>query len=114
MSKIKDRYIEKIEKLTVKDIEGLKQSHLDLEKKILSAPATRRIYEDTSFRIELGIQARRIREKAKLTQTELARRLHTRQEYITRLERGAQNVTIQTLTEYAAACGKHLKISFTA
>ena len=108
-----DSYIESLKTLSRNDLEALEESHRELEKKVLANPKTRRIYDDTRLKIELGFQARRIREKARMTQSEVADRLHTKQAYIARLERGNQNVTIHTLNQYACACGKHLKISFT-
>ncbi|MCP4102965.1 MAG: helix-turn-helix transcriptional regulator [Lentisphaerae bacterium] len=48
---------------------------------------------------------------AKLTQKELANRLHTKQSYISDIESGKRNVSFQKLEEYAEACDKHLQIA---
>ena len=52
----------------------------------------------------------RLRKDAGLTQTELARRIGTRQTYIAALEKGRKNLTFSTLYRYALACGKRLKL----
>ena len=107
-----DRYIESLTRLTRKDLNGLKKDHAELVEKVMKNPEYRRVYNETRFKIELGFQARHIREAEKITQTQIAEQLKTKQAYIARLEQGSQNVTLHTLWQYAAACGKQLKISF--
>jgi len=51
---------------------------------------------------------RRARLDAGLSQTEVAARMHTSASSIARLERVAQNSTLQTVQEYASALGKSL------
>lgn len=50
------------------------------------------------------------RKAAKLTQKELAEKLHTSQSFIARMEQGKVNMTIQTVAKYAAACGKKIAL----
>ena len=52
------------------------------------------------------------RNKAGLTQEQLAERMHTKQAFVARLEGGNQNTTIKTLERLAAATGLKLRISF--
>jgi ribosome-binding protein aMBF1 (putative translation factor) len=54
----------------------------------------------------------RARSRADISQEELARRMHTTQPAVARLEGGHVNTTIATLRRYAAATGTRLKISF--
>ena len=61
------------------------------------------------FRI--GALLRLEREKAGLTQDELARRMHTRKSAISRIENHAENIGLATLEKYAAALGKRVHIS---
>ena len=107
-----DRYIESLTRLTKKDWDELKKGHAELVKGVMENPEYRRAYNEARFKIELGSQARHIREAEKMTQTQIAELLKTKQAYIARLEHGSQNVTLHTLWQYAAACGKQLKISF--
>jgi hypothetical protein len=107
-----DKYIESLTRLTRKDWNGLKKGHEELVGKVMKNPEYRHVYNETRFKIELGFKARHIRETEKMTQTQIAELLNTKQAYIARLEHGSQNVTIHTLWKYATACGKQLKISF--
>lgn len=66
---------------------------------LLAAAAARR---------ELMDALRQARIDAGLSQTEVAARMHTSASSIARLERVAQNSTLQTLQEYAGALGKSL------
>lgn len=47
-----------------------------------------------------------------LSQSELARRMHTRQQSIARLEAGADLPSVRTLVRFARACGADVAISF--
>ena len=66
---------------------------------LLAAAAARR---------ELMDALRQARIDAGLSQTEVAARMHTSASSIARLERVAQNSTLQTVQEYAGALGKSL------
>ena len=59
-------------------------------------------------RRELMDALRQARIEAGLSQTEVAARMHTSASSIARLERVAQNSTLQTVQEYASALGKSL------
>lgn len=49
------------------------------------------------------------RAQAGLTHADLARRMHTTQSVVSRVESGV-NVSIQTLARYAEACGSRLQV----
>lgn len=63
-------------------------------------------YEE--FRI--GLLLREAREKAGLTQEELARKLQTQKTAISRIENHAEDIKLSTLVKVASALGKHLKV----
>ncbi len=63
-------------------------------------------------RFRLREQLYKTRHEAGLSQRELAKRMGTSQAYIASLERGRKNVTLETLSKFAAACGKNLEIKF--
>ncbi|UAA39136.1 helix-turn-helix transcriptional regulator [Paraneptunicella aestuarii] len=51
------------------------------------------------------------REKSGLSQSEIAKRMNTKQSVVARLESANGNPTIKTLSRYAEALGGHLEIS---
>lgn len=69
-----------------------------------------------SARLSLAIaeELYRARRSAGLTQKRLAEKLRTRQTYISEVERGGRNITLETLERYAAACGKRVVFKLTA
>lgn len=73
----------------------------------------REAYEHYGQVLEIGLQVKKLREKAGLTQTELAQRLKVSQQVISRLESGeAQNPTLSTLERIAKATGHQLRVKF--
>ena len=68
---------------------------------------------DTGYAdFRIGIILRQAREKAGLTQEEVARRLQTKKSAISRIENHADDVRLSTLRRYAAAVGTSLQIRF--
>jgi HTH-type transcriptional regulator/antitoxin HipB len=65
---------------------------------------------------ELGIQTQlhETRKKAGLTQEELARRMHVKRSYISRLENHPENIKLGTLIRYTQAVGQTLDIAIHA
>lgn len=61
----------------------------------------------------IGRLLRRARERANLTQEQLAARMNTRKSAISRIENHGDNINLTTLQRYAAALGKRLRISVT-
>ena len=59
---------------------------------------------------EVAVELNKARERAKLSQKELAARLHTTQSVISRMESGRANVSLAKLQSYAEACGGRLEI----
>jgi ribosome-binding protein aMBF1 (putative translation factor) len=59
------------------------------------------------LRVDAALAVRRLREAMKLSQKELARRIHTSQPRIVKIEKAAMDVTLdQILRAYAAAGGR--------
>ncbi len=58
------------------------------------------------MRLELAIQIANEREKAGLSQKELAKKLKTTQSVISRIENGKQNISLDMLQKIANALGK--------
>lgn len=82
-------------------------------KEDLKDPEFRRAFEDEEFYASLAIQISRMREKEHLTQRELARKLHTTQQTISRLE-NVHNASyaLSTLLKLARVFHKQLRIEF--
>jgi DNA-binding XRE family transcriptional regulator len=62
--------------------------------------------------IMVRMEVRRLRMQKKLTQSQLAQKVKVKREYISRIESGEQNVTIETLIKIASAVGKEFKFKF--
>ena len=59
---------------------------------------------------KLGALLRQAREKAGLTQEELARRMNTKKSAISRIENHAEDIKLSTLEKFAQAIGKTLRL----
>lgn len=58
------------------------------------------------------IEIRKLRKKEKLTQAQLAKKMNVKREFLSRIESGEQNVTLETLIKIASAVGKEFKFKF--
>jgi len=65
----------------------------------------------THQRLAIAEQLYKARQKAGLTQTELAMKMEVSQPLIARLEKGRGNIACDTLAKYATACGCILSIT---
>jgi HTH-type transcriptional regulator/antitoxin HipB len=59
---------------------------------------------------KVGVVLRQAREKAGLTQEELARRLKTKKTAISRIENHAEDIKLSTLERVAVALGRRLEV----
>ena len=59
-----------------------------------------------------AMELRKLRRKSKLSQAELAHKMHVKREFLSRIESGRQNITLETLFKIAEAVGKEFKFSF--
>lgn len=66
---------------------------------------------DTGYeQFKIGVILKQAREKAGLTQEEIAQRLHTKKTAISRIENHAEDIKLSTLVNFARALGKDLKV----
>ncbi|MBI5241509.1 MAG: helix-turn-helix transcriptional regulator [Elusimicrobia bacterium] len=72
----------------------------------------RRFYEEADIELKVALEITKAREAEEMTQEELAEALKTKQQTVSRIERGAQNVTIETLDRIAKALGRDLQVRF--
>ena len=83
------------------------QAYLDdkLKDKVL-----KRHYDEYGKQLEIAYQIIKLRKKAKMSQLELAKKIHTTQSNVARIESGQQNFTVNLLNKVAKALGSELKI----
>ncbi|MBI3313619.1 MAG: helix-turn-helix transcriptional regulator [Candidatus Omnitrophica bacterium] len=85
------------------------QAYLD-EK--LKNPKFRKDFEKGWRNLDLGYRLFLAREKAGMTQKELAKQIGTKQSNISRMEQGEYNFTVEMLDRIAQAFNSKLKIEF--
>ena len=59
--------------------------------------------------LKAATELRKLRKQLKISQNELARKMKVKREFITRIESGEQNITIETLNRIAEATGKEFE-----
>ncbi|MFH1504271.1 MAG: helix-turn-helix transcriptional regulator [Candidatus Omnitrophota bacterium] len=85
----------------------------DYLKEELKDPEFYEAFEEEEVYASLAIQIAKIRQKEKLTQKELAKRLHTTQQTISRLEDiHNKSYSLRTLIKLARVLHKELKVEF--
>jgi transcriptional regulator with XRE-family HTH domain len=84
----------------------------DLHKKWMKVPKYKRAYEALEEEFVLASAVIDARNRAGLTQQELARKMRTTQPVIARLESGRVRPSMRTLERLAAATGLRLLIKF--
>src|SRR3954449_2237689 len=87
-------------------------SYRDLPKKFMKDPEFRREYDALEEEFALILEVAKARQRAGLSQAELAKRMKTTQSTIARLESGRGLPSTRTLGRFAKATGHRLKISF--
>ena len=58
----------------------------------------------------MGVILRQAREKAGMTQDEVARKLKTKKSAISRMENHAEDIRLSTIQKYAKALGKSIRV----
>jgi ribosome-binding protein aMBF1 (putative translation factor) len=84
----------------------------DLHKKLMKNPAYRKEYDALEEEFALILAVAKARQRAGLSQAQLAKRMKTTQSTIARLESGRALPSTRTLSRFAKATGHRLKISF--
>lgn len=67
-------------------------------------------YEKADIEVRMAIQIAKARQKAHLTQGQLAKAIGTTQSVISRIERADQNLTLETLSKIASALNSDLVV----
>ncbi len=77
----------------------------------LADPNFKVAWSESRLEYAVAQQLIRIRRQQGLTQEELARRLHTKQSEISRIEAGEQNISLNKLEHLVAALGAQVSIT---
>jgi ribosome-binding protein aMBF1 (putative translation factor) len=78
----------------------------------LKNQTVKKYYDEYGKQLEIAYQILRLRTQQKMSQTELARRLKTKQSNVARMEAGQQNFTTDTLQKVAGIFNRQLKVEF--
>ena len=82
-------------------------------KKLLKNKEFRKIYERERIKVALAQKLAELRQDAHLRQSDLAKKLHVSQQFISQIETAeADNLTIDTLLNIARSLGRSIEISF--
>ena len=81
-----------------------------IEKRKKRSPAFAAGFETGYEQFKIGVVLRTAREKAGLTQDEVATRLSTKKSAISRIENHAEDIRLSTLEKFAEAIGKRLTL----
>ena len=84
----------------------------DMHKKWMKQPKYRQAYEALEGEFVLASAVMDVRNRAGLTQAQLARKMGTTQPVVARLESGRTRPSMRTLERMAEATGSRLRISF--
>ncbi|PIQ43486.1 MAG: transcriptional regulator [Gammaproteobacteria bacterium CG11_big_fil_rev_8_21_14_0_20_46_22] len=88
--------------------------HDELKQSVLSDDEARTEYKAFKLQLELAETLKQSRQKADMTQDDIAEKMHTKKSVIARLEaaggRGKHSPSLKTLSKYASALGFNLEI----
>lgn len=78
----------------------------------MKSPKFREAYELERVKVALAQKIAEIRDAHNLKQSELARRMHVSQQFISQVESGDGNLTIETLLKLAYSLHTNIQITF--
>ena len=72
----------------------------------LKNPKFKEAFDQEDFYVRVAVQIAKVRENRQMTQKDLAKRLHTTQQAVSRIEKGDQNITLNMIERLAEALDK--------
>jgi len=84
----------------------------EILKQELKNPEFRKYYDEYGRQLEIAYQILQLRKKKKMSQTQLAKKIGTKQSNIARMEAGQQNFSVDILGKIAEALDCNVKIEF--
>jgi HTH-type transcriptional regulator / antitoxin HipB len=82
-----------------------------IQKRKKNDPKFAKNYDGEYEQFKIGVMLRQAREKAGLSQDEVAKRIHTKRTAISRIENHAEDIKLSTLQKVAIALGRQLRVS---
>lgn len=76
----------------------------------LKDPEFRKAFEEADMEVRLAVQIALARDRVHMSQVQLANKLGTKQQTVSRIERGGQNLTLHTLWKISQAVKSKLVI----
>lgn len=73
----------------------------------------RKVYEEVGPLMEIALSIAQARDKAKMSQSDLAKKLKTAQSVVSRIENGNQNLSVKMLIKIAQVLGCDLSVHLT-
>lgn len=87
-------------------------THEDMKRELFRSPKVKKAHERELRRLMISHQIAELRERHHMSQKQLAERLHTRQQVISRIEKDNYRPSLTTLEKIADLFGKKLEIRF--
>ena len=86
---------------------------LDFDKLLSAYPKKKReeVFEKARY-LKIAIALRQLRKELNLSQSKLAKKMNVEREYVSRIESGKQNITLETLYRIAKASNKKFEFQF--
>jgi ribosome-binding protein aMBF1 (putative translation factor) len=81
-----------------------------IDKRKAESPEFADGYEEGYLNFKIGIILRQAREELGATQSDIAQKMSTTKSVISRMENHAEDIKLSTLTKYANALGKKVKL----
>jgi len=91
---------------------GTSVSFHEIKKELLRDPVCKKAYEKARTRALIALQIEELRKKYRLSQCQLAKKLRTTQQTVSKIEKHDNNVTIGTLEKLASIFHKQLVVEF--
>ncbi len=81
-----------------------------IDKRKRRSPEFAEGFEEGYANFKMGVILRQAREKAGMTQDDVARKLKTKKSAISRMENHAEDIRLSTIQKYAKALGKSIRV----
>ena len=78
----------------------------------LESPEFKEVYELERVKVALAQKIAEMRDEHNMTQSELAKRMNVSQQFISQIESGGSNLTLETLLKLAQSLNTGIMISF--
>jgi DNA-binding XRE family transcriptional regulator len=101
-------------KLPKKIQEAIDKGELITYRQIFNSYSKKRQQEikEQARYIKIGMMLRDVRKRKRLSQAELAKKMNVKREFVSRIESGRQNVTLETLYRIGEVVGQEVDVRF--